>query len=75
MQQMKTYIQRFLVNAKSSPKTTAAGLAGLAGSITAATRNPSVLTTAEWWTVIFVSGGLVFAGDAAPSTRPASGRP
>ena len=70
MQQIKTYIQRFLVNAKSSPKTTAAGLAGLAGSITTAAHNPSVLTTAEWWTVVFVSGGLVFAGDAAPEGNP-----
>jgi hypothetical protein len=62
---MKNYIRRFFNNAKSSPKTTATGLAGIVGSITAAAHNPAILASAEWWTVLLVSGGLLFAGDAA----------
>lgn len=61
---MKDYIRNFLVNAKSNPKTTAAGLAGVIGSVTTAIHNPAVLSSAEWWTVILVSGGLLVAGDA-----------
>ena len=59
-----TYFKRFLANARSSPKTTASGLAGLFGSLAAARQNPSVLSSPEWWTVMLVSGGLLFAGDA-----------
>ena len=58
------YINRFISNARSSPKTTASGLAGLMGSLAAAHQNPSVLSSPEWWTVVLVSGGLLFAGDA-----------
>ena len=59
-----TYMNRFISNAKTSPKTTASGLAGLIGSLAAARQNPSVFSSAEWWTVVLVSGGLLFAGDA-----------
>jgi hypothetical protein len=34
------------------------------GSWAAAHQNPSVLSSPEWWTVVLVSGGLLFAGDA-----------
>lgn len=58
------YVKRFLANLKASPRTTAAGLAGLCGSIGAAIHNPSLLSSLEWWMGVFVSGGLLFAGDA-----------
>ena len=58
------YLNRFISNARSSPKTTASGLAGVIGSFAAAHQNPSVLSNPEWWTVVLVSGGLLFAGDA-----------
>ena len=61
---MKETIQTFLRNAKASPKTTATGLAGLIGSISSAIHNPSVLSSTEWWMLVLVSGGLLFAGDA-----------
>jgi hypothetical protein len=34
------------------------------GSLAAVRQNPSVLSSPEWWTVVLVSGGLLFAGDA-----------
>ena len=57
-------MNRFISNARISPKPTASGLAGLICSLAAARQNPSVLSSAEWWTVVLVSGGLLFAGDA-----------
>jgi hypothetical protein len=59
-----SYFKRFLANASSSPKTTAAGLAGIASSLTAALHNNALLSTAEWWTVVLVSGGLLFSADS-----------
>ncbi|MGA2769960.1 MAG: hypothetical protein ABSG26_03995 [Bryobacteraceae bacterium] len=58
------YFKRFLANASSSPKTTAAGLAGIIGSLTAALHNTALLSTAQWWTVLLVSGGLLFSADS-----------
>lgn len=58
------YLKRFISNARRSPKTTASGLAGLIGSLAAARQNPAAISSPEWWTVVLVSGGLLFAGDA-----------
>ena len=58
------YFKRFLANASGSPKTTAMGLAGIIGSLTAAFHNTALLSTAEWWTVLLVSGGLLFSADS-----------
>ena len=58
------YFQRLLASAKASPRTTAAGLTGSIASITAAIHNSILFSTPEWWTALFVSIGLLFAGDA-----------
>ena len=59
-----SYLKRFLANARSSPKTTASGLAGIIGSLVAAFHNTALLSTPEWWTVLLVSGGLLFSADS-----------
>ena len=59
-----SYLKRFLANARSSPKTTASGLAGVIGSLVAAYHNAALLSTPEWWTVLLVSGGLLFSADS-----------
>jgi hypothetical protein len=59
-----TYFKTFLKNASGSPKTTAMGLAGIIGSLTAALHNTALLSTAEWWTVVLVSAGLLFSADS-----------
>ena len=65
---MKQYLTTFIANAKKSPKTTALGIAGVVGSITAAVHNPALLGNAAWWTPFLVSVGLLFSGDAGGAT-------
>lgn len=61
------YLKRFLANAKANPKTTATGIAGIVGCITGAAHNPGKLASAEWWTLLLVSGGLLIAADQGAS--------
>ncbi|MCL5743256.1 MAG: hypothetical protein M1541_04890 [Acidobacteria bacterium] len=57
------YLKQFWANAQASPKTSAMGAAGLVGSGVAAFHDPAKLVAVEWWTVVFVSAGLLFTPD------------
>jgi hypothetical protein len=57
------YLTRLWANIKASPKTSAGAFAGTIGSVVTAVKNPAVLSSEAWWTVLLVSLGLLFASD------------
>ncbi len=65
-------VARFARNCVQSPRTSATGLAGLVGCITAAVHDFHVLENPAWWTGAMASLGLLFSADQKqPPTAPA----